>query len=331
MTPILQVRDLSVSFSIGRRGGWPWTPPVELRAVRDVSFDLNPGETLGIVGESGSGKSTLARAIVGTIPASGGQVLWQGEDLLKLSVAARRAQRRDVQMIFQDPLAALNPRMPVGEIIAEPLITHQPETPKAEVRARVRDIMDRVGLLSNQLNRYPHEFSGGQCQRIGIARALILKPKLVVCDEPVSALDVSIQAQVVNLLADLQRDMGLAMIFIAHDLSVVKHISDRIMVMYLGRQMETAPAKELIRQPKHPYTRALIASVPIPDPVAAKARRPVVLEGELPSPLRPPSGCAFRTRCPIAKPDCAREVPQLVAISATHDVACPYSQTEEVN
>jgi oligopeptide transport system ATP-binding protein len=329
MTPILQVRDLSVTFAIPTRGGWPWTPPAELRAVRDVSFDLNPGETLGIVGESGSGKSTLARAIVGTVPASDGQVLWQGQDLLKLDPDARRAQRRDVQMIFQDPLAALNPRMPVGEIIAEPLITHQPQTPRSEVKARVRDIMDRVGLLSNQLNRYPHEFSGGQCQRIGIARALILKPKLVVCDEPVSALDVSIQAQVVNLLADLQRDMGLAMIFIAHDLSVVKHISDRIMVMYLGRQMETAPAKELIRQPKHPYTRALIASVPIPDPVAEKARRPVVLEGELPSPLRPPSGCAFRTRCPVARPDCARDVPPLLAISDSHDVACPYWQTED--
>jgi oligopeptide transport system ATP-binding protein len=329
MTPILQVRNLSVTFSIPTRGAWPWTPPAQLHAVRDVSFDLSPGETLGIVGESGSGKSTLARAIVGTVPASGGEVLWLGQDLLKLGLDARRAQRRDVQMIFQDPLAALNPRMPVGEIIAEPLVTHHPATPRSEVKARVRDIMDRVGLLSNQLNRYPHEFSGGQCQRIGIARALILKPKLVVCDEPVSALDVSIQAQVVNLLADLQRDMGLAMIFIAHDLSVVKHISDRIMVMYLGRQMEIAPAKDLIRKPRHPYTRALIASVPIPDPLAEKARARVVLEGELPSPLRPPSGCAFRTRCPMARPDCAQDVPPLLAISDAHDVACPYWHTHE--
>jgi oligopeptide transport system ATP-binding protein len=329
MTPILQARNLSVTFTIPKRGAWPWTAPAQLHAVRDVSFDLSPGETLGIVGESGSGKSTLARAIVGTVPASEGQVLWLGQDLLKLGVDARRAQRRDVQMIFQDPLAALNPRMPVGEIIAEPLVTHHPSTPRSEVRARVRDMMDRVGLLSNQLNRYPHEFSGGQCQRIGIARALILKPKLVVCDEPVSALDVSIQAQVVNLLADLQRDMGLALIFIAHDLSVVKHISDRIMVMYLGRQMEIAPAKDLIRNPCHPYTRALIASVPIPDPVAEKARAHVVLEGELPSPLRPPSGCAFRTRCRIARPDCAQDVPPLLAISDTHEVACPYWKTEE--
>jgi oligopeptide transport system ATP-binding protein len=248
--------------------------------------------------------------------------------MLSLTGDARRAQRRDVQMIFQDPLAALNPRMPVGEIIAEPLVTHQPGLPKTEVRARVRDIMERVGLLSNQVNRYPHEFSGGQCQRIGIARALILQPKLVVCDEPVSALDVSIQAQVVNLLADLQRDMGLALIFIAHDLSVVKHISDRIMVMYLGRQMEQAEARVLIREPKHPYTRALIASVPIPDPVTEKARPRVVLEGDLPSPLAPPSGCAFRTRCPMVRADCAAEVPALLTVSADHDVACPYWQTE---
>jgi oligopeptide transport system ATP-binding protein len=328
MTPLLKVRDVQVTFDVPKRGAWPWTPPNKLRAVQNVSFDLNAGETLGIVGESGSGKSTLARAIVGTVPASGGQVLWQGKDLLTLTGDARRTQRRDVQMIFQDPLAALNPRMPVGEIIAEPLVTHQPDLPKSEVKARVRDIMDRVGLLSNQLNRYPHEFSGGQCQRIGIARALIMKPKLVVCDEPVSALDVSIQAQVVNLLADLQRDMGLSLIFIAHDLSVVKHISDRIMVMYLGRQMEIAEARDLIRQPKHPYTKALIASVPIPDPITEKARPRVVLEGDLPSPLRPPSGCAFRTRCPIARPDCAKDVPPLAVVSATHQVACMYWNTQ---
>ncbi len=323
MTPLLQVRDLDVTFSIPKRGAWPWTAPAKLRAVNGVSFDLAAGETLGIVGESGSGKSTLARAIVGTVPASAGKVIWQGKNLLDLAAEARRAQRRDVQMIFQDPLAALNPRMTVGAIIAEPLITHHPGTPQADVRARVRDIMERVGLLPNQLNRYPHEFSGGQCQRIGIARALILKPKLVVCDEPVSALDVSIQAQVVNLLADLQKDMGLSMIFIAHDLSVVKHISDRIMVMYLGREMEMAPAHDLIRQPRHPYTRALIASVPIPDPVAERLRPRAVLDGDLPSPLRLPSGCVFRTRCPIVRDSCARDVPSLTPISAVHHVACP--------
>jgi oligopeptide transport system ATP-binding protein len=329
MTPLLQVRNVSVTFPVPRRGAWPWTAPLQLRAVQDVSFDLIPGETLGIVGESGSGKSTLARAIVGTVAASAGQVLWQGQDLLTLAGDARRAQRRDVQMIFQDPLAALNPRMTVGDIIAEPLVTHQPGLGASEVKTRVRDIMERVGLLPNQLNRYPHEFSGGQCQRIGIARALILRPKLIVCDEPVSALDVSIQAQVVNLLADLQRDMGLALIFIAHDLSVVKHISDRIMVMYLGRQMEQAAARDLIRAPRHPYTRALIAAVPIPDPAAEKARPRVVLEGDLPSPLAPPSGCAFRTRCPMVRPDCAAEVPALLTVSAGHDVACPYWQAED--
>jgi oligopeptide transport system ATP-binding protein len=321
---LLRVRDLEVTFSIPKRGAWPWTPPARLRAVAGISFDLAAGETLGIVGESGSGKSTLARAIVGTIPATGGQVLWQDKDLLGLTGDARRAQRRDVQMIFQDPLAALNPRMTVGQIIAEPLITHQPGTPSSEVRAQVRDIMERVGLLPNQLNRYPHEFSGGQCQRIGIARALILKPKLVVCDEPVSALDVSIQAQVVNLLADIQKDMGLSMIFIAHDLSVVKHISDRIMVMYLGREMELAPSHDLIRRSRHPYTQALIASVPIPDPKAERTRPRRVLEGDLPSPLRPPSGCVFRTRCPIVRPACAEQVPVLRPVSDDHRVACPF-------
>ena len=326
---LLRVRDLEVTFAIPPRGAWPWTPSASLRAVAGISFDLAAGETIGIVGESGSGKSTLARAIVGTIPAAGGQVLWQGSDLLAMGAAARRAQRRDVQMIFQDPIAALNPRMTVGQIIAEPLITHQPDTPADAVRARVRDIMERVGLLPNQLNRYPHEFSGGQGQRIGIARALILKPKLVICDEPVSALDVSIRAQVVNLLADLQKEMGLSMIFIAHDLSVVKHISDRIMVMYLGRAMELAPARDLIRQPRHPYTKALIASVPIPDPRAERARPRPVLDGDLPSPLNPPSGCVFRTRCPVVRPDCAERVPVLAPMPGDHLVACHYAGDTE--
>jgi oligopeptide transport system ATP-binding protein len=233
--PLLRVEDLAVDFPVRPRGAWPWTPSLALRAVAGVSFDLQPGEALGIVGESGSGKSTLARAVVGTIPATRGRVVLEGRDLGTLASEARRAARRDVQMIFQDPLAALNPRMTVGDIIAEPLVTHAPRTPRAEVRARVANLMERVGLLPNLLNRYPHEFSGGQCQRIGIARALILNPKLLVCDEPVSALDVSVQAQVVNLLAELRREMGLAMIFIAHDLGVVRHVSDRVLVMYLGR------------------------------------------------------------------------------------------------
>ncbi len=322
--PLLKVDDLSVIFPIKPRGAWPWTPSRELKAVKDVSFDLAPGETLGIVGESGSGKSTLARAIVGTVPMSEGKVLWEGTDLGTMDTRTRREHRRDVQMIFQDPLAALNPRMNVGEIIAEPLITHFPNTPKEEVRNKVANLMKRVGLLPNLINRYPHEFSGGQCQRIGIARALILNPKLLICDEPVSALDVSVQAQVINLLKELQAEFGLSLIFIAHDLSVVKHISTRIAVMYLGRLMETAPAKLLIHHPLHPYTKALIASVPIPDPVAEAARDVAPISGELPSPIDPPSGCVFRTRCPIARPDCADHLPQVRFDSPDHAVACTY-------
>ncbi len=324
--PLLSVRDLSVTFPIRPRGAWPWTPSLGLQAVSGVSFDLSPGETLGIVGESGSGKSTLARAIIGTVPASGGRVMWEGADIGAFQPRARRALRRDIQMIFQDPLAALNPRMTVGEIVAEPLVTHYPDTKKSDRLARVTEVMKRVGLLPNQINRYPHEFSGGQCQRIGIARALILRPKLLICDEPVSALDVSVQAQVINLLAELQRDFGLSLIFIAHDLSVVKHISDRIAVMYLGRLMETAPAKALIRKPFHPYTRALVASVPIPDPEAERARTSAPISGELPSPISPPSGCVFRTRCAIARPACGEAPPALVHPSPGRMVACPYAE-----
>lgn len=324
--PILSVQDLSVTFDVHKQGAWPWTPPLKLQAVSQMSFNLKPGECLGIVGESGSGKSTLARAIVGTVPTSQGKIVFEGADLASMGTLERRVHRRDVQMIFQDPLAALNPRMTVGEIIAEPLITHEPRTPRSQVKARVRTLMERVGLLPNLLNRYPHEFSGGQCQRIGIARALILNPKLVICDEPVSALDVSVQAQVVNLLMELQRDLGLSMIFIAHDLSVVKHISDRIIVMYLGRQMEMADARTLTTRPEHPYSQALIASVPIPDPVRERARVRPVLAGELPSPLAPPSGCVFRTRCPKAQPDCAGDRPAMLDLGDGHQVACPYHE-----
>ena len=330
MSPLLSVQDLSVVFDVRKPGSWPWTPPRKLHAVSEVSFDLAPGECLGIVGESGSGKSTLARAIVGTIPSTGGKIDFEGHDLANMDPRQRRVHRRDVQMIFQDPLAALNPRMTVGEIIAEPLITHEPKTPRAEVKARVRALMERVGLLPNLINRYPHEFSGGQCQRIGIARALILKPKLLICDEPVSALDVSVQAQVINLLMELQRDMGLSMIFIAHDLSVVKHISDRVLVLYLGRVMETADAHKLTTAPEHPYSQALISSVPIPDPVLERARPRPILEGELPSPLSPPSGCVFRTRCPKAKPSCAGDRPFLQDIGGRHLVACPFHEAEQV-
>ena len=328
--PILSVQNLSVTFDVRRQGAWPWTPPMKLHAVSEMTFDLPQGQCLGVVGESGSGKSTLARAIVGTVPSSGGQILFEGQDLAGMDPRQRRVHRRDVQMIFQDPLAALNPRMTVGEIIAEPLMTHEPGVSRSERKKRVQELMERVGLLPNLLNRYPHEFSGGQCQRIGIARALILKPKLLICDEPVSALDVSVQAQVVNLLMELQRDFGLSMIFIAHDLSVVKHISDRIIVMYLGRQMEIAPAEPITTRPEHPYTQALIASVPIPDPKLEKARPRPVLEGELPSPLSPPSGCVFRTRCPKAQATCAQAVPPLLDIGGNHHVACPYHEAEEV-
>ena len=326
--PLLSVRDLAVTFRVRPQGSRPWTRPRPLQAVRGVSFDLGAGETLGIVGESGSGKSTLARALIGTVPASGGQAFWRGEDLLAMAPRERHRHRRDIQMVFQDPLAALDPRMTAGEIIAEPLVTHEPGLRLHEVRARVAEMMERVGLLAGQLNRYPHEFSGGQCQRIGIARALVVEPRLVICDEPVSALDVSVQAQVINLLGDLRSDLGIALVFIAHDLSVVKHICDRIMVLYLGRAMESAAARDLVRTPRHPYTRALVAAAPIPDPAVERGRRPAVLGGDLPSPLAPPSGCVFRTRCPIARPSCADDPPALRNLGRDHLAACPFTDPE---
>lgn len=308
---LLKADDVRVTFDIHRRGSMPWHKPLSLHAVNGVSFELRPGETLGIVGESGCGKSTLARAIIRMVPATG-HALWNGRtNLLDLSAREMLKYRSDIQMIFQDPLASLNPRMKVGDIIAEPLITHQKGMAKEEVRERVQEMMSRVGLLPNQINRYPHEFSGGQCQRIGIARALIVRPKLIICDEPVSALDVSIQAQVINLLMELQRELGLALMFIAHDLSVVKHISTRIMVLYLGRVMEVAPSDVLYASPQHPYTQALLSAVPIPDPEIERNKKAVPLEGDLPSPLNPPSGCVFRTRCPRATAICANEVPAL--------------------
>lgn len=318
---MLDVQDLSVNFTLRREGDLPWTKPRILQAVRGVSFQVAPGEVLGIVGESGSGKSTLARALIRMTPATGA-VLWEGQDLLSLSPQQMLRHRAAIQMVFQDPLASLNPRMTVGEIIAEPLRTHHPGLAASEVKARVQLTMDRVGLLPNQVNRYPHEFSGGQCQRIGIARALICEPRLLICDEPVSALDVSIQAQVINLLAELRRELGLAMIFIAHDLSVVRHISDRVMVMYLGRTMEMAEAATLFRAPRHPYAAALLSAVPIPDPVRERAKRMIPLEGDLPSPMNPPSGCVFRTRCFKAEGRCAQEVPVL-----RDGLACHFPET----
>jgi oligopeptide transport system ATP-binding protein len=295
---------------------------VSLKAVDGVSFDLHPGETLGVVGESGCGKSTLARAILGLVRPRRGRVLWLGEDLAQLDKEAMRKKRRELQIVFQDPLASLNPRMTVGDIIAEPLWTFYPRIARVQVTERVRGMMKLVGLLPNQINRYPHEFSGGQCQRIAIARALVLNPRLIIADEPVSALDVSIQAQIVNLLRDLQRKLNLSLIFIAHDLSVVRHISDRVMVMYLGRSMEVARAGALYHRPLHPYTSALVRAVPIPDPRLARVRRDTGLTDDMPSPLDPPSGCVFHTRCPWRVNRCQVEVPALRRMENGDWVAC---------
>jgi len=321
---ILQVQNLKVNFDVSSEGDMPWTKAKKLQAVNNVSFNLNSGETLGIVGESGCGKSTLARAIVKMVPADSGKVIWFGNDLLTLNKSEMRQHRKQIQMIFQDPLASLNPRMNIGEIIAEPLRTHYPKTPESDVKQRVKDVMNKVGLLDNLVNRYPHEFSGGQCQRIGIARALILKPKLIICDEPVSALDVSIQAQVVNLLMDLQEEMELTLIFIAHDLSIVKHISTKIMVLYLGNMVELANSDDIYTKPRHPYTQALISAVPIPDPSIEKNKKLILIEGDLPSPVDPPSGCVFRTRCQKAQDICAIEKPEFKEVSNNHEVACHF-------
>lgn len=321
---MLDVKELKVHFQIASKSAWPWSKPTPLKAVDGVNIRLYEGETLGVVGESGCGKSTFARAIVGLVEATEGEVVWLGQDLTKMQAIQRRETRKDIQMIFQDPLASLNPRMTVGDIIAEPLETFYPKLSKDEVKTQVKAMMDKVGLLPNVINRYPHEFSGGQCQRIGIARALILKPKMIICDEPVSALDVSIQAQVVNLLQELQKEFGLSLVFIAHDLSVVKHISDRVLVMYLGNAVELGESKKLFANPKHPYTRALMSAVPIPDPKLERAKKIEMLEGDLPSPMDPPSGCVFRTRCPIAKDKCAQERP-VIDGSDVHAVSCHYA------
>ncbi|MDC9614345.1 murein tripeptide/oligopeptide ABC transporter ATP binding protein OppF [Xenorhabdus khoisanae] len=318
---LLEVDDLKVYFDIKDGKQWFWQPAKTLKAVDGVTLRLYEGETLGVVGESGCGKSTLARAIIGLVKASGGVVTWLGQNLLEMGGKQWRDIRNDIQMIFQDPLASLNPRMTIGDIIAEPLKTYYPKMKDREIKEKVKQMMMRVGLLPNLINRYPHEFSGGQCQRIGIARALILEPKLVICDEPVSALDVSIQAQVVNLLKELQREMGLSLIFIAHDLSIVKHISDRVLVMYLGNAVELGTYDEVYHNPLHPYTRALMSAVPVPDPDKERNKHIELLEGELPSPIDPPSGCVFRTRCPMADAECAKTRPLLEG-SFKHAVSC---------
>lgn len=323
---LLSVRDLRVDFDLGRDGLFGQRRI--LQAVAGVSFDLAAGETLGIVGESGCGKSTLARAVLRLVPVSGGSVTFDGTELLALSAANMREQRRHLQIIFQDPLASLDPRMTVREIIEEPLRALLPQIPKSERRDRVRAMMQRVGLLPQQINRYAHEFSGGQAQRIGIARALVVDPKLVVCDEPVSSLDVSIKSQIINLLQDLQQEMGLSLLFIAHDLASVRHISHRVLVLYLGRVMELADRDALYANPRHPYTRALLAAAPDLDPQRARAQPMEPLEGEPPSPVNPPSGCVFRTRCSFVIDRCATEVPRLREVDRSH-VAC--HRAEEIS
>ncbi|MBL8644340.1 MAG: dipeptide ABC transporter ATP-binding protein [Rhodospirillaceae bacterium] len=319
--PLLKVRDLKVHYPV-RTGGVVVRRFAALKAVDGVSFDLQPGETLGVVGESGCGKSTLGRAVLQLVSATAGSVSWLGCDLTKQTKRELKDCRKDLQVVFQDPLASLDPRMTAGDIIAEPLRNYFPAMSAVERKAKVQDMMAKVGLLPAMINRYPHEFSGGQCQRIGIARAMILNPKLVICDEPVSALDVSIRAQVINLLMDLQKAFNLSLIFISHDLAVVRHISHRVMVLYLGKVMELAERDALYQSPLHPYTQALMAAVPIPDPDKERAKARVILSDDPPSPLNPPSGCVFRTRCPKATGVCAEKIPTLDAARAGQEVAC---------
>jgi oligopeptide transport system ATP-binding protein len=321
-TPVLRVQDLAVHFT-SQTGGMFHRRQRQLKAVDGISFDLDEGETLGIVGESGCGKSTLARAILGLIQPQRGRVLWMGEDLTLLDAEQMRHKRKELQIVFQDPIASLDPRMTAGAIIAEPLWTFYPHMERLQVEERTRGMMKMVGLLPSQVNRYPHEFSGGQCQRIGIARSLVLNPKLLICDEPVSALDVSIQAQIVNLLRDLQKKLGLALIFIAHDLSIVRHISDRVMVMYMGRSMELADKTALYRRPYHPYSRALMKSIPIADPrLARDSSEGGWLKGDMPSPFDPPRGCIFHNRCPYLVQRCQADVPALRRMENGDWIAC---------
>ena len=316
--PLLKVTDLKKHFAV--RGGVLSRIVDHVHAVDGVSLEVAPGETLGIVGESGCGKSTTGRCILRLIEPTSGEIWFQGKDVRKMGGEQLRAMRRDMQIIFQDPYASLNPRLTVGAIIGEALQIHKLAKNNKEIEARVVDLLETVGLRPEHMHRFPHEFSGGQRQRIGIARALAVEPKLIVCDEPVSALDVSVQAQVINLLEDLQEKFGLTYLFIAHDLSVVEHISDRVAVMYLGRVVEIATAKDLYANPKHPYTEALLSAVPIPDPKARRKR--IVLQGDVPNPIRPPSGCHFHTRCPIAVEQCSKDVPRLKETAPGHWVSC---------
>ena len=322
--PLLSVADLHVHFPISR-GFIVQRAVGYIRAVNGVSFSVNPGETLGIVGESGSGKTTTARAIIQLEQPTSGSVLFQGQELIGMRASQMRQVRRDMSLMFQDPYGSLNPRMRAGDIVGEPIRTHGLIQDDTQYRTRLAELFNMVGLHPAVATRYPHQFSGGQRQRIAIARALAAEPSLVLLDEPVSALDVSIQAQVINLLEDLQNQYDLAFIFVAHDLSVVRHIAHRTAVMYLGKIVEMADGDEIYENPLHPYTQALLSAAPMPDPIAERKRNRIVLQGDIPSPANPPSGCVFRTRCPIATAECADVVPQMRStgsLTRRHEVAC---------
>lgn len=328
-TPLLEISDLVKHFPI-KSGVLIDREVAQVRAVDGVSLVLNEGETLGLVGESGCGKSTMCRAVLQLIRPSSGSVRFEGRELVGLSPRELRPLRRQMQMIFQDPFASLNPRKRIGQIIGEPMQLHG-LADGAELKRRVQDLLDRVGLQAEHYNRFPHEFSGGQRQRLGIARALGLAPKLIIADEPVSALDVSVQAQIINLLEDLQSEFGLSYLFVAHDLGVVRHVSDRVAVMYLGKVVENAPAAELYEHPRHPYTRALLSAVPVPDPRKNAERQRVPLTGDVPSPIDPPSGCRFHTRCTLATDTCRSTEPALAQDGSGHQVACHHAEDQSVS
>jgi oligopeptide transport system ATP-binding protein len=327
---ILQVQNLVKHYPVTQ--GIVFKKTIgHVRAVDGVSLDLKSGETLGVVGESGCGKSTLARVLMNLERPTGGSVTYRGKEIFALRGAELKAMRRQIQLVMQDPYTSLNPRMTVGDLIGEPFEIHAEVAPKGDRRKKVRDLLDVVGLNPEHINRYPHQFSGGQRQRIGIARALALRPEIIVCDEPVSALDVSIQAQVMNLLGQLQSEFGLAYIFIAHDLSVVRHLSDRVAVMYLGKIVETGAQDEIYERPTHPYTQALLSAVPVPDPMVRQTKQIIRLVGDVPSPVNPPSGCRFRTRCWKAQDVCAEKEPELVVRDAAdHPSACHFAEVREI-
>ena len=323
-TPVLAVDELRVHFPVGRSLG---VRRGLVKAVDGVSFAVHRGETLGVVGESGCGKSTVGMAVQGLVPVTSGRITVAGRDVSRARGRSRQAARRQTQMIFQDPTSSLNARMTVGELLEEPLVVHQLVRP-AQRRARVLELLDQVHLPREAADRYPHEFSGGQRQRVSIARALAVDPELIVCDEPIASLDLSVRAQILNLLKELQRETQLALLFISHDLAAVSHVSDRVLVMYLGKAMELTTRERVYDEPVHPYTRALLSAVPVPDPDVEQSRQRIILRGEVPSPLEPPSGCVFRTRCPVALPVCAEEIPAWteVATAGHHDVACHRSE-----